>query len=418
MRVPVSLVNAFQNDFESTLGDFLLQSRLIDGKDLLENKRYLTRSISPHVKAFSELFNRKEGSQTDGIDREDYWAEGNAKNRRLSYFLSFMPPNLFRVASVWAELHRLGFQFPSTLFSGSGEFRGLEFGAGVASGACGILAGEKFAPLGLPPSGSFALIEQSKAALSLGADWFDYLATAYGQNYRARGFHRRIELNEAWLPKNAPSFHLMVMSFFLNESPLSPEEISLELLKTAENHLEQEGLMIIVEPALKLQSRKLLLLRKALIEKMRAGTSSLKILLPCLGEQACGALIKEEDWCHEEVDWMRPKYLRELDLLTGLDRRTLPFSYLVIQKTKRSLNEIFSNFEGKDEERYRLVSPSKNLSKRTSEFFMCGQDGKRRTRFTPEDLEHPDRGDLLQNVKLHGEPSLTQIDSATLKRYS
>lgn len=414
MQVPVSLVNAFQNDFQQILGDFLLQSRLIDGVDLLENKRHLTRSVAPHVTAFSELFNRKEGSQTDGIDENDYWNEGNAKNRRLAYMLSFMPPNLFRVASVWAELHRLGFQFPKI----EGEFRGLEFGAGVASGACGILAGEKFAPVGLPASGSFALIEQSKSALNVGTEWFDFLAEKYELGFRARAFHRRIELNEAWLPKNAPLFHLMVMSFFLNESPLTPDAIALELLKTAENHLEQEGLMIIVEPALRLQSRKLLLLRKALIEKIQSSGSDVKILLPCLGEQACGALIKEDDWCHEEVEWMRPRYLRELDLLTGLDRRTLPFSYLVIQKTKRPMNEIFTTFEGKDHERYRLVSPSKNLSKRTSEFFMCGQDGKRRTRFSPADLEHPDRGDILHNVKLHGEPSLSQIDNATLKRYS
>ena len=410
MRVPVSLVNAFQTDFESLMGDFLLQNQLIDGKDLITNRRFLTRSIAPHVTAFSELFNRKEGNQTDGIDREDYWAEGNAKNRRLAYFMSFMPPNLFRVASVWSELNRLGFQFPKV----EGELRALEFGAGVASGACGVLAGEKFAPIGLPASGSFALIEQSKAALSMGADWVDFLAASYGQSYHSRGFHRRIELNEAWLPRNAPSFHLMVMSFFLNESPLLPDEMVLEFIKMAENHLENEGLILIVEPALKQQSRKLLLFRKALIEKLKTSSSSLKILLPCLGEQACGALIKEEDWCHEEVEWMRPNYLRELDLLTGLDRRTLPFSYLVIQKTKRSLNEIFSKFEGKDEERYRLVSPSKNLSKRTSEFFMCGQDGKRRSRFSPEDLVHPDRGDVLQNVKLHGESSLTQIDEAKL----
>jgi len=413
MRVPVSLVNAFQNDFESILTDFLLQNQLIEFKNELENKRYLSRSIAPHVKSFSELFNRKEGRQTDGIDEQDYWAEGNAKNRRLAYLLSFMPPNLFRVASVWAELHRLGFQFPKY----DGEFRGLEFGAGVASGACGILAGEKFTPIGLPSSGSFALIEQSKPALHLGMNWFDHLAGAYEINMKSRGFHRRIELNQPWLPKTAPQFHLMVMSFFLNESPFTPESISLELLKTAENHLEEEGLMIIVEPALKLQSRKLLLMRQALIDQIKTSGSNLKVLLPCLGEQACGALIKEEDWCHEEVDWMRPRYLRELDLLTGLDRRSLPFSYLVLQKTKRPLNELFSSFEGKNEERYRLVSPSKSLSKRTSEFFMCGQDGKRRSRFSVEDKIHPERGDLLQNVRLHGDPALTQIDSAIFKKY-
>lgn len=413
MRVPVSLVNAFQSDFEPILSSFLLKSQLIDLNDPLDNKRFLTRSIAPHVKAFSEMFNRKEGTQTDGIDHEDYWAEGNAKNRRLAYLLSFMPPNLFRVASVWAELHRLGFQFPKI----DGEFRGLEFGAGVASGACGILAGEKFAPIGLPEHGSFALIEQSKPALQLGASWFDHLAESYEISLKSRSFHRRVELDQPWLPKNAPAFHLMVMSYFLNESPLPPETIALEMLKTAENHLEQEGLMILVEPALKLQSRKLLLIRKALIEQIKTSGSDLKILLPCLGEQACGALIKEDDWCHEEVDWMRPSYLRELDLLTGLDRRTLPFSYLVLQKTKRHMNQIFTRFEGKDEERYRLVSPSKSLSKRTSEFFMCGQDGKRRTRYSNEKNLHPERGDVLQNVKLHGEHALTQIDSATLNQY-
>ncbi len=413
MRVPVSLVNAFQNDFESILTDFLLQNQLIEFKKELENKRFLSRSIAPHVKAFSELFNRKEGRQTDGIDENDYWSEGNSKNRRLAYLLSFMPPNLFRVASVWAELHRLGFQFPQI----NGEFRALEFGAGVASGACGIIAGEKFAPIGIPTNGSFALIEQSKPALHLGMNWFNHLSGAYEFNIQSRGFHRRIDLDQSWLPKAAPQFHLMVMSYFLNESPLSSDAIALELLRTAENHLEQEGLIIIVEPALKLQSRKLLNLRKALIEKIKEGKSELKILLPCLGEQPCGALIKEEDWCHEEVSWLRPQYLRELDLLTGLDRRTLPFSYLVLQKTNRPLNEIFSRFEGKNEERYRLVSPSKSLSKRTSEFFMCGQDGKRRTRLSVQDQTHPDRGDLLQNVLLHGDPALTQIDSATFKKY-
>ncbi len=365
------------------------------------------------MKAFSELFNRKEGRQTDGIDEQDYWSEGNAKNRRLSYLLSFMPPNLFRVASVWAELHRFGFQFPKI----NGEFRALEFGAGVASGACGIIAGEKFAPIGLPQGGSFALIEQSKAALHLGMNWFNHLSKAYEFNFQSRGFHRRIELDQPWLPKTAPQFHLMVMSYFLNESPLSSDAIALELLKTAENHLEQEGLIIIVEPALKLQSRKLLNIRKALIERIAASGSSLKILLPCLGEQACGALIKEEDWCHEEVSWFRPQYLRELDLLTGLDRRTLPFSYLVLQKTSRPLNDLFSHFEGENGARYRLVSPSKALSKRTSEFFMCGQDGKRRARLSVQDQTHPDRGDLLQNVHLHGDPALTQIDSATFKKY-
>jgi hypothetical protein len=113
----------------------------------------------------------------------------------------------------------------------------------------------------------------------------------------------------------------------------------------------------------------------------------------------------------------------------GLDRKSLPFSYLVIQKTKKSLNEIFPKLEGASEERYRLVSPAHSLSKKTSEFYLCGQDGKRRSRFNSGDAELPEgeigksgyrkkfgleRGDILQNAILHGEPSLTQVDRADI----
>jgi hypothetical protein len=105
--------------------------------------------------------------------------------------------------------------------------------------------------------------------------------------------------------------------------------------------------------------------------------------------------------------------LRELDALTGLDRKTLPFSYLVIQKTKRDLMEVLPRLSGPLNERYRLVSPSHSLSKKTSEFFICGQDGKRRARYTIENgtkADAPDRGDILEHTNLHGEPQSTQID--------
>ena len=419
MRVPVPLINAFKDGFETILTDFMFQNQLIDAKDALTQKRFMTRSIAPHVKSLSELFNRTEGVQTDAIDTESYWTDGgNPKNRRLAYFLSFMPCNVFRVASVWSELHRLGFKWPFT--HETQEFRALEWGAGVASGACGIIAGEKHAPLGLPPVGSFALIEQSKAALTMGTKWFEHFANENQFSWGARPFHRRVELTKAWLPQSAPKFHLFVMSFFLNESSSSPETVVDQFVRTCERHLEDEGLIIIVEPALKLQSRKLLNFRKLILEHplVKNDTVPLKILAPCLGHQACGALAKPDDWCHEEVSWWRPPYMRELDALVGLDRKTLPFSYLAIQKTKRSHEEILPRLEGTADQRYRLVSPSHELSKKTSEFYICGQDGKRRSRISlnqaiqpaPEKEEVPNRGDILMNTTLHGDPALTQID--------
>ncbi len=415
MRVPVPLVNAFKEEFEPLLSAFLEQEKLLPEGETLHSKRWMTRSVAPHVKALSSLFNRIEGEQTDAIDEETYWTgSGSPKNRRLAYFLSFMPPNLFRVASIWSELHRLGFRWP---FSKEEGFRGIEWGAGVASGACGVIAGERHAPLGMPEQGNFALIEQSKAALQLGSRWFEHFS---GPTIQARPFHRRIDLSSSWLPSAAPKFHVFVFSYFLNESDVPAATLVERFLQTCENHLEDEGLVLISEPALRLQSRKLLEFRKALLEHpdMMSGRAGMKVLLPCLGHQSCGALAREDDWCHEEVSWWRPPYLRELDSMTGLDRKSLPFSYLVLQKTRKPLEEVLPALQGAPKDRYRLVSPSHSLSKRTSEFFVCGQEGKRRARMDLSGLREgegaPDRGSILENTKIHGDPALSQITSASV----
>jgi hypothetical protein len=414
MRVPTALVQAFKEDFEPILTEFLMQEKLLPEGETLQSKRFMARSIAPHVKTLSSLFNRTEGTQTDGIDEETYWTGGGSpKNRRLAYFLSFMPCNLFRTASVWAELKRLGFQWP---FSQEQDFRGIEWGAGVASGACGIIAGERFAPVGLPKRGNFALIEQSKAALELGTKWLDFYSD---EGFSVRSFHRRVDLKSPWLPAGAPKFHLFVFSYFLNESEIAPEVLVEQFLKTCEQHLEEEGLVLIIEPALRLQSRKLLDFRRTLLEHpaMKSGKTGLKVLLPCLGHQACGALAKPDDWCHEEVSWWRPPYLRELDAVTGLDRKSLPFSYLVIQKTRRSVEELLPALRGSTLKRHRLVSPSHSLSKKTIEFFICGHEGKRRARLNLQDLASggtPDRGSILQEVELHGDPALSQIERAEI----
>jgi hypothetical protein len=413
--VPVPLVNAFKEEFEPLLAAFLEQEKLLPEGETLHSKRWMTRSVAPHVKALSALFNRIEGEQTDAIDEETYWTgSGSPKNRRLAYFLSFMPPNLFRVASIWAELHRLGFRWP---FPENEGFRGIDWGAGVASGACGVIAGERHAPIGMPPQGNFALIEQSKSALQLGTSWFEHFS---GPSFTARPFHRRIDLASPWLPSAAPKFHVFVFSYFLNESELPAGTLVERFLHTCENHLEDEGLILISEPALRLQSRKLLEFRKTLLghPDMVSGRAGLRVLLPCLGHQTCGALAREDDWCHEEVSWWRPPYLRELDSMTGLDRKSLPFSYLVIQKTRKPLEEVLPALKGGAKDRYRLVSPSHSLSKRTSEFFVCGQEGKRRTRMDLGGVQGgdaaPDRGSILENTKIHGDPALSQITSASV----
>jgi hypothetical protein len=407
MRVPLQLSEAFGEEFQNWIAHFAVEQKLLPDVGSIISPRYLARSIVPHVEKLSSTFNRKpdpEAPADAAAGLDPYWKEGsNPAHRRLAYFLYFMPPNLYRVASVWAELHRLGFRWPL-----KGPLRAIEFGAGPASGACGIAAGEKYAPVGLPKSGDWALIEQDRAVLELGSRWAqDYFSKLEVGDWGTRLFHRKLSLKEPLLPAAAPKFNLWLMSFFLNESTESPRVIARTLVETWEKHLEQEGIVIMVEPALKAQSRKLLALRRALLE--RAEDAGFRLLLPCLGHQACGALASEEDWCHEEVTWWRPPYFRKLDSMTGLDRKTLPFSYLVFSRTKKTLEEILPNLKSTSDSRHRLVSPAHNEG-RDLEFFICGQEGKRRARF--RDDPELERGDILEDTELRGDTNATRIQKA------
>ena len=190
MRVPISLAEAFGSSFEELISQFATDKKLLPETEAIRSNRFLARSVIPHVQKLSDLFNRTErlrelepeedergrlpkpGARrpkpdpkkaAEGLD--PYWSESsNPANLRLAYFLYFMPSNLFRVAAIWAELQRLGYRWPE-----GRPLQGLELGSGPATGACGIAAGEKHAPVGIPDSGNWALIEQDKPMLELGA---------------------------------------------------------------------------------------------------------------------------------------------------------------------------------------------------------------------------------------------------------
>jgi hypothetical protein len=415
MKVPVPLSEAFGPAFEELLVQFASNEGLIPPDSSMKSDRFLARSIVPHIEKLSSLFNRIEGDQSSSL--APYWKESsNPANLRLAYLLYFMPANLFRVAGVWAELARLGYRWPAHK---SANFRAVEFGAGPASGACGIAAGEQFAPLGLPKTGNWALIEQDKATLELGASWANaYFKHTLHPEWETRTFHRKLlgkAPEEGLLPPTAPRFHLWVMSYFLNELEHTGYQAAKLVMQAMEDHLEDEGLVLLIEPALKLQSRRLLEFRKEwlkLAEKKKE--SGYRVLLPCLGHQACGALAAEEDWCHEEVTWWRPPYYRKLDQLAHLDRKTLPFSYLVLTRSKKTMEELLPTLSSTSQRRYRLVSPAHNEG-RDQEFFVCGQEGKRRARYRAESKKEVplERGDILSDTDIQGDVNSSRIRGFT-----
>ncbi|MCC7441030.1 MAG: hypothetical protein IT285_05335 [Bdellovibrionales bacterium] len=421
MRVPVSLTDRFGPGpaYADLLTACALEEGLLTSAEDLASRRFLARSVVPHIETLSRLFNRLDDA-TPGD--QNYWrhASSHSKNLRLAYFLAFLPPNQFRMASVWNELHRLGFRFPEGMFP-EGGFRAVELGAGPAAGASGIAAGEANGPLGLPARGEWQLVERDLAALKLGERWLSSFSSSQGLSWRAQGHHRRVELKDGFLPPAAPRFHLWISSFFLNELKEPSDRIAEALSACWERHLEDEGLAILVEPALQAQSRRLLEIRAALLKRWEdnepkgrkaQGRARFQVLLPCLGHQACGALAKEDDWCHEQTEWWRPNYLRKLDELTGLDRRALPFSYLVVARTRRAPAELLPALGAwPSPSTYRLVSPS-HAEGKDAEFYLCGQAGKRRARYRYEkEAGKPQRGDILLEAELVGAPEASRVQA-------
>lgn len=407
MRIPLSLSNAFTGPFDSLIAQFCASRGLIPDAESLASDRFLSRSVVPHVRKLSSLFNRLE-EQTQGL--APYWKESaNPGHLRLAYFLYFMPSNACRVAAIWSELARLGFRWPSEK-----PLRAIEFGAGPASGACGLAAGERHAPTGLPAEATWALIEQDKATLELGREWVESWFPEQGfAGWGTRPFHRKLDPKAGFLPRSAPQFDLWLMSYFLNEMSESPAAIAASLLESWQRHLAEDGLVILVEPALRAESRRLLEIRREiLLQREKRRIPELQVLLPCLGHQACGALAGEEDWCHEEVSWWRPTYFRSIDRMAELDRKTLPFSYLVLARSRKPLNEILPALGTRTS--HRLVSPA-HFEGRDQEFFLCGQDGKKRARYKAHGETDParelERGDVLGDAQVRGDARASRVDA-------
>ncbi len=414
MKTSPELIKAFFDPLETLLQEFTLTNGLLPADETLRSKRFLVRSVVPHIERLSSLFNREEAEKDSAL--EPYWKLGsNPANLRLAYFLAFMPTNAFRMASVFSELARLGFKW-----SGSETLRAIDFGCGPASSASGLALALKHCDIGLPTKGSWALMEQDAAILKMGTKWAETVFAHTGlTSWSTREFSRKVDFTQPLLPRTAPKFNLWVSSYFLNEHPLTPEALAQRMMESWKTHLEENGLVVLIEPALRLQSRKLLAIRKEIL-RLKAEDPSrwdfMQILLPCLGSQNCEALSDAEDWCHEDVSWERPEYLRVIERMTGMDRKTLPFSYLVLVRKPAKklpakdldLSEILKNLpRGRHD---RLVSPS-HPEGSDWEFFTCGAKGKRRCRMKDRDGEEkPLRGEILCNAQTRGDRNSTRID--------
>ena len=218
------------------------------------------------------------------------WAAPWAQAASLVYYF---PLNLARCSAVATEAKRLGF------------FEGLEglvdFGSGTGSAIHAFTDIRGFKALDA--------IDVSKEALEL------------AKQLKPSSTHRLIAttLEKTSMPKALGDLSrtLLVASYSLTE------------LTSLPGWWREAEALAIIEPSTQEDSRKLMGIRKDLIE---TGHS---IWGPCTHQGACPLLeMSARDFCHDRIHWQAPAWFLEMEKHLPMKNRTLTFSYLLARKTK------------------------------------------------------------------------------------
>ena len=310
------------------------------------------------IQELSQLFTRERQSLP-----ADYLEAPGFAAAYLSYFL---PVN---AAKIQVLLNELPIQIDR---GGKSEepFAVLDLGSGPGTAALAVLDWmvQKFGkhtPLGL-----FS-VDRSETALNDSTRLWEHYCREAGAGRALLKTHRgdletlpRGTL-EKFIQTGAP-YDLIVIANCLNElyrgsgDPISRRA---ELIEALFPFLQTHGSMMLVEPALRQISRELHRVRDQLVLSKQCTVYS-----PCLHEQACPALVRVDDWCHEERLWMPPPAIQTIDREVGFIKDALKFSYLLLRKDGRTIVERQSDI-------YRVVSELREF-KGEKRAWLCNERGR------------------------------------------
>ena len=256
-------------------------------------------------------------------DLSSDFADGISSESRhsMAYFLYNFPLNFMKTLYVFGEISRRrpDFSIPRP------RYRILDIGCGEGAG----MYGAYYALKSLDCSGKIRLtgIDGSRKMLERARDMAARLRRR-GEDITA-GFANR-DLTDIRNALSRKRYDVIICSNSLAEL-IREESLLRKYIGVLLGHLCENGLLVIIEPALKKYARRLMQLRDDLAKHKAA-----QVILPCLHREKCSLLKIEsrDEWCHESVAWKPPAFLRILN--KGLNREidTLKFMYLVIARTK------------------------------------------------------------------------------------
>ena len=274
-----------------------------------------------------------------------------------AYRRYFLPVNLAKIQALLDEMPR-----PEPVE----RFSALDIGSGPGTGALAVL--DWWHQRALPQTLSVTAVDASTAVLRQARWlWDQYCHAAGVRGVDLQAYAGDLE-RRAWLEQvrqKAP-FNLIMIANCLNEfhnNANDPIEARTDLMREALSLLAPHGTMMIVEPALRETSRALHQVRDRLLQERRCTVYS-----PCLHELNCPALVKPDDWCHEERAWEPPVSILDIDEAVGFIKDALKFSYLLLRKDGKTIAERHSNV-------YRVVSELREL-KGEKRAWLCNEQGR------------------------------------------
>jgi hypothetical protein len=161
-------------------------------------------------------------------------------------------------------------------------------------------------------------------------------------------------------------YHLIIVQNVLSELFVGSSDCIARrttLINHLVNCLAKDGSVMLIEPASRFASRALHQVRDNLLAGLQCSIYS-----PCLHEQPCPALLKADDWCHEERGWHTPSWISQIDREVGFIKDALKFSYVIVRKDGKSLVP-------RNPDYHRVVSELREM-KGEKRVWLCDQTGR------------------------------------------